>query len=100
MYVKHVAVTQDISTGSREAIVKSIIRTSNVNTRPAMGALNIPAIAPAALVDGQAVRKHNGGTYDGAGTCFRDFRHRQVGTGDQWLDDSDRDGIRFSHQLP
>ena len=45
MYVKHVAVTLEMSIGSNEAIVRSIISTSRVNTRPAIGALNTPAIA-------------------------------------------------------
>ena len=48
MYVKHVAVTQDISIGRSEAMVRSIMSTSRVNTSPAMGALNMPAMAPAA----------------------------------------------------
>ena len=34
--------------GSNDAIVRSIIKTSSVNTRPAIGALKIPAMAPAA----------------------------------------------------
>ena len=34
--------------GISEAIVRSIINTSSVNTSPAMGALKIPAMAPAA----------------------------------------------------
>ena len=34
-----------MSIGSNEAIVRSIISTSRVNTRPAIGALNTPAIA-------------------------------------------------------
>ena len=38
----------EIISGSSDARVKSNINTSRVNTIPAMGALNIPAIAPAA----------------------------------------------------
>ncbi len=34
--------------GTKEAIVRSSISTSRVNTIPAIGALKIPAIAPAA----------------------------------------------------
>lgn len=48
IYVKHVAVTLEMRIGNKEAIVRSIMRTSRVNTSPAMGALNIPAIAAAA----------------------------------------------------
>ena len=43
-----VAVTDDISNGAIRVIVRSIISTSNVNTKPAMGAWKIPPIAPAA----------------------------------------------------
>ena len=42
------AVTHETSNGSRLPRVKSIINTSRVKTRPAMGALNIPLTAPAA----------------------------------------------------
>ena len=42
------AVTQLTSKGRSEPMVRSIISTSNTKTRPAMGALNIPATAPAA----------------------------------------------------
>ena len=42
------AVTQDTSKGSRLPSVKSIISTSSVNTRPAIGALKMPLTAPAA----------------------------------------------------
>ena len=45
MYVKLVAVTQEISIGIIDAIDKSTINTSNVNTSPAMGALKMPAMA-------------------------------------------------------
>ena len=48
IYVKQVAVTHETRIGSNDDIVKSIISTSSVNTNPAIGALNIPAIAPAA----------------------------------------------------
>ena len=48
IYVKHVAVTHDTRIGSNDDMVRSIISTSSVNTSPAIGALNIPAIAPAA----------------------------------------------------
>ena len=37
IYVKHVAVTLDISIGSSDAMVRSIIKTSSVNTSPAIG---------------------------------------------------------------
>ena len=47
-YAMAVAVTDEMSSGAMEFIVMSIIRTSNVNTRPAIGALNMPPIAPAA----------------------------------------------------
>ena len=48
MYVKQVAVTHEMSMGSSEAMLRSTMSTSSVNTRPAMGALNIPAMAAAA----------------------------------------------------
>ena len=48
IYETVAAVTAEISNGSKEDIVRSIIRTSSVNTSPAIGALKIPAIAPAA----------------------------------------------------
>ena len=48
MYVKHAAVTLAMSIGRSEAIVRSIINTSSVNTSPAIGALKIPAMAAAA----------------------------------------------------
>ena len=47
-YVKHVAVTAAVRIGSSEAILRSTIRTSSVNTSPAIGALKIPAMAAAA----------------------------------------------------
>ena len=43
-----VAVTEEISSGATDVIVRSIIRTSSVKTRPAIGALKIPPMAPAA----------------------------------------------------
>ena len=48
IYVKHVAVTAAVSIGSSDAMLKSTISTSKVNTNPAIGALKIPAIAAAA----------------------------------------------------
>ena len=48
MYVKHVAVTHETRMGNSDAIVRSIISTSSVNTNPAIGALKMPAMAPAA----------------------------------------------------
>ena len=48
MYVKQVAVTLETSMGRSEAMLKSTISTSSVNTSPAIGALKIPAIAAAA----------------------------------------------------
>ena len=42
------AVTHEISKGSKAPIVRSIMRTSRVNTSPAIGALKMPATAPAA----------------------------------------------------
>ena len=42
------AVTLLISNGSSEAMVRSSISTSSVNTSPAIGALKMPATAPAA----------------------------------------------------
>ena len=48
MNVTATAVTQLTSKGSSEPIVRSIISTSSTNTSPAMGALNMPATAPAA----------------------------------------------------
>ena len=42
------AVTQEMSNGSRAPIVRSIMSTSSVNTSPAIGALKMPATAPAA----------------------------------------------------
>ena len=48
MYETVAAVTAEISRGSKEDMVKSIISTSKVNTSPAIGALKIPAMAPAA----------------------------------------------------
>jgi len=48
MYVTDVAVTDEISKGTMEVMVMSSIRTSSVKTNPAMGALKMPAIAPAA----------------------------------------------------
>ena len=48
IYVKHVAVTHDTKMGRSDDIVMSIIRTSSVNTNPAIGALKMPAMAPAA----------------------------------------------------
>ena len=47
-YVKLVAVTDAISIGDIDAIVRSIISTSMVKTSPAIGALKMPAIAAAA----------------------------------------------------
>ena len=46
--MKQVAVTQAIRIGNSEAMVRSTIRTSRVNTNPAIGALKTPAIAAAA----------------------------------------------------
>ena len=46
--VNAVAETAEIRRGTRYAIVRSIISTSRVKTIPAIGALKIPAIAPAA----------------------------------------------------
>ena len=43
--MKHVAVTHEMSIGSRDPIVRSIINTSIVKTRPAIGALKMPAMA-------------------------------------------------------
>ena len=43
-----VAVTDEIRSGATDVIVRSIISTSSVKTRPAIGALKIPPIAPAA----------------------------------------------------
>ena len=40
--------TQETRRGNNDAIVKSIIKTSKVKTKPAIGALKIPATAPAA----------------------------------------------------
>ena len=48
IYEIAVAVTEEMSKGATEVIVRSIISTSSVNTRPAIGALKIPPIAPAA----------------------------------------------------
>ncbi|OPZ55746.1 MAG: hypothetical protein BWY89_01264 [Bacteroidetes bacterium ADurb.BinA012] len=41
------AVTDEIRRGTIDDIVRSSIRISRVNSIPAMGALNIPEIAPA-----------------------------------------------------
>ena len=43
--MKQVAVTLEMRIGNSDAMVKSIISTSSVKTKPAMGALKIPAIA-------------------------------------------------------
>ena len=43
--MKQVAVTLEVRMGSKEAIDKSTISTSSVNTNPAIGALKMPAIA-------------------------------------------------------
>ena len=43
-----VAVTDDMSNGAIRVMVRSIISTSSVNTRPAIGAWKIPPTAPAA----------------------------------------------------
>ena len=48
MYETVAAVTDETSKGNNEPILRSNINTSSTNTRPAMGALNIPAMAPAA----------------------------------------------------
>ena len=48
IYVKHVAVTAAVRIGSSDAMLKSTISTSSVNTSPAMGALKMPAMAAAA----------------------------------------------------
>ena len=48
IYEITVAVTDEINKGATEVIVKSIISTSKVKTNPAIGALKIPPIAPAA----------------------------------------------------
>ena len=48
IYVKHVAVTAAVSIGSSDAILRSTISTSSVNTSPAIGALKMPAMAAAA----------------------------------------------------
>ena len=42
------AVMLEIRIGTNEAMVRSIISTSKVNTKPAMGALKMPAMAAAA----------------------------------------------------
>ena len=42
------AVTEEMSKGATDAMVRSIISTSRVKTSPAMGALKIPPMAPAA----------------------------------------------------
>ena len=44
--VRTLAVTHETSRGSREAMVRSSMRTSRVNSNPANGALNTPAMAP------------------------------------------------------
>ena len=51
-----VAVTQLTRMGNSEAIVRSIINTSSVNTRPAIGALKMPAMAPAAPQPTRVIR--------------------------------------------
>ena len=56
MYEKHVAVTHDIRMGSSEAMDRSTISTSSVNTSPAMGALNMPAMAAAAPQPTNSIR--------------------------------------------
>ena len=43
-----VAVTEEMSNGAIRVMVRSIISTSRVKTRPAIGAWKIPPIAPAA----------------------------------------------------
>ena len=48
IYVKQVAVTHDTSMGKSDDMVRSIMSTSRVNTSPAIGALKMPAMAPAA----------------------------------------------------
>ena len=48
IYEIAVAVTEEMSSGATEVIVRSIISTSSVKTSPAIGALKIPPIAPAA----------------------------------------------------
>jgi hypothetical protein len=48
IYETEVAVTDEISSGTIDVSVISSISTSSVNTSPAMGALKIPPIAPAA----------------------------------------------------
>ena len=42
------AVTDEMSSGATDVIVRSIISTSSVKTRPAIGAWKMPPIAPAA----------------------------------------------------
>jgi hypothetical protein len=48
IYVKQVAVTHDTRIGKSDDMVISIMSTSRVKTSPAIGALKMPAIAPAA----------------------------------------------------
>ena len=48
MYESVAAVTLEMSRGSNDDIVRSIISTSITNTRPVIGALKIPDTAPAA----------------------------------------------------
>ena len=43
-----VAVTEEMSNGATDVMVRSIISTSSVKTRPAIGAWKIPPTAPAA----------------------------------------------------
>ena len=48
IYETVAAVTHEMSKGTNEPIVMSIINTSRVNTNPAIGALKMPDTAPAA----------------------------------------------------
>ena len=48
MYAMVAAVTEEMSNGNREDMVRSSMMTSMVKTKPAMGALKIPATAPSA----------------------------------------------------
>ena len=48
IYVKHVAVTAAVRMGRSDAMLRSTISTSSVNTSPAIGALKMPAMAAAA----------------------------------------------------
>ena len=55
-YATAAPATADIISGEIEAIVRSSINTSRVNITPAIGALNIPAIAPDAPQPTSSIR--------------------------------------------